>query len=707
MNEMNLNYQEIKNNIRTRFQNMQTDYVAIGYYLRQVLNNELYLEDGYKNIHEFAQAEFGMKKANVNHCVRINMEFSVGGDSPELDDKYHGFSKSQLQELLYIPEDRRDEVTPDMTVREIRELKEERLDVEPEPEPEPVSILGYPLRVYPEGSLLSTPGCGNQDCFSCHRDGCELRQEECYCVEAPMGNPFPCTTLNIVENIRQDIGNQCQFVNEDLAYHRAGDGQPVPCCKQCNNPCGYECRRSVDKRHADMQPKESDKTKPENQEKSSCPPDVHSCIRQEWGTSPEQQHKGAKECAKCWSEWKKRQEVVGTADKTVAEKEAENITPSEPEARDEAWFVKTYMEEYAGNDELKEFMRICREYKNNGDRAKMIQEYKAPYGCSYRGCLDFGCRFNGFSGGIDFDADNYTQRIHMEYGRFVEELLKLYDPFSPEFASDQPDSVIEPADSVIKPDDSVIDADYHEVEDTAENTENPEICCEDSSGPEDVTYSEKAIRDYLHEEEKTLEEYERVNRVEKLPQNPMMRQRMLVKALKLLLESEKEVEEPEEDDEPEDGFLNGKEFMTCARNSLSNLNVEIGHKAWKAALSSSEHLVHYLRLVMNKNTDQPELPVMKNNDQRKEFLDSFHDWPVWFEVLETSEVYYRYNMPDGNSIVICEYNSYCEWMAQYNDMDPEKKYQKMYLLEPGYRYLYDCLKNKSQLVDYLKEAQKK
>ena len=315
MNEMSLNYQEIKNSIRTRFQNMQTDYVAIGYYLRQVLNNELYLEDGYKNIHEFAQAEFGMKKSNVNHCIRINMDFSVGGYSPELDEKYRGFSKSQLQELLYIPEDRRDEVTPDMTVREIRELKEERLDVEPEPEQ--VSILGYPLRVYPEGSLISTPGCGKCDCFSCHRDGCEIRQVDCYCVEAPMGNPFPCTTLNVVENLRQDIGNTCQFVNEDLALHRAGDGQPVPCCKKCNNPCGYECRRSADKRHADMQPKESDKTKPENQEKNSCPPDVHSCIRQEWGTAPEDQHEGAKECAKCWSEWKKRQEVVGTTDDSV------------------------------------------------------------------------------------------------------------------------------------------------------------------------------------------------------------------------------------------------------------------------------------------------------------------------------------------------------------------------------------------------------
>lgn len=27
---------------------------------------------------------------------------------------------------------------------------------------------------------------------------------------------------------------------------------------------------------------------------------------------------------------------------------------------------------------------------------------------------------------------------------------------------------------------------------------------------------------------------------------------------------------------------------------------------------------------------QPELPEMKNNTQRKEFLSSYHNWPVWF-----------------------------------------------------------------------------
>ena len=37
-----------------------------------------------------------------------------------------------------------------------------------------------------------------------------------------------------------------------------------------------------------------------------------------------------------------------------------------------------------------------------------------------------------------------------------------------------------------------------------------------------------------------------------------------------------------------------------ARVCLSNLNVEIGAKAWPAALASARHLVHYLSLVVGE-----------------------------------------------------------------------------------------------------------
>lgn len=47
--------------------------------------------------------------------------------------------------------------------------------------------------------------------------------------------------------------------------------------------------------------------------------------------------------------------------------------------------------------------------------------------------------------------------------------------------------------------------------------------------------------------------------------------------------------------------------------------------------------------------ERPELPAMRNNDQRKEFLAKYQAWPVWFEVPQASEVYHRFDLPDGSS----------------------------------------------------------
>lgn len=239
-------YQECKEFINARLQSMTRDYIAIGYYLKYVRDHKLYMEDGYKDVFEFSQNEFGMKRSTVNHCIRINSEFSIDGNSPIPDNQYEKYSKSQLQELLYIPEEMREEVTPEMTVKEIRKLNDKQLDVEPEPEKE-LSAYGTKKMVRPEDSLLDTEGCeGGHDCFSCSMD-CGIRQKDRYCMEAPLGKPFPCATMNVLDSLRQDVGDKCQFINHELAYHRSGDHEPDPCCKECKEPCGYACSRAVRK----------------------------------------------------------------------------------------------------------------------------------------------------------------------------------------------------------------------------------------------------------------------------------------------------------------------------------------------------------------------------------------------------------------------------------------------------------------------------
>lgn len=104
---------------------------------------------------------------------------------------------------------------------------------------------------------------------------------------------------------------------------------------------------------------------------------------------------------------------------------------------------------------------------------------------------------------------------------------------------------------------------------------------------------------------------------------------------------------------------------------------------------------------------QPKFPRLKNNEQRKEFLSKYRDWPVWFEVPQADEVYYRYILPDGTAIVICEYKQYVEWKEKYTDENPESTYTKLYLLEPEYHHLHDCETNETALVRKFMEVQKK
>lgn len=101
-----------------------------------------------------------------------------------------------------------------------------------------------------------------------------------------------------------------------------------------------------------------------------------------------------------------------------------------------------------------------------------------------------------------------------------------------------------------------------------------------------------------------------------------------------------------------------------------------------------------------------EMPILKNNNQRREFVDNYKEWPVWFEVKEASEVYYRLDLKDGSSLVICEYKYFCEWMSKYTNDDPNKTGVREYLLKPGYKHLHDCRSSKTELITHLKNVQK-
>ena len=316
--ERQFSLDDAKTFIKANITTAARSFIAIGFYLKCVRDRELFLEDGYQSVWEFAKAEYGISMSTASRYMTMNDRFSQDGNSPNVKEEYKAFGKSQLQEMLALTDEQLEQVKPTDRVEDIRGIRktkeipyielpgqheievdfpdifpEEEFEIPPsssvqkqefsmdiaelaelvedvpegaaeaqqieesiaisQQEPKKLSAYGTSIKVYPEDSLLTTPGCeGGHDCFLCHLQ-CDIRQEYCRCVEATTGNPFPCEQIDRIDTLREEIGERCQFIDLNLAYHRAGDHEPVPCCKECKEPCQNACERSIKKREAEEQ----------------------------------------------------------------------------------------------------------------------------------------------------------------------------------------------------------------------------------------------------------------------------------------------------------------------------------------------------------------------------------------------------------------------------------------------------------------------
>lgn len=233
----NMTYQEAKDILREKLDYMKKNFIAAGYYMKYIRDHGLFREDGYESIWEFAEDNYGIKKSTASRWMAMNDKFSQDGNSPILAEEFRNFEKSQLQEMLYLDDKQMEAVTPDMTVKEIREARK----------PEALSAYGTKKRVFPEDSLLKTDGCeGGHDCFSCAQE-CAVRGEYRYCREATVGNPLPCEMVDSISSLRAKVGGKCLFVNHTLGKHDMR-GDAVPCCKECKAPCQFECPASLKER---------------------------------------------------------------------------------------------------------------------------------------------------------------------------------------------------------------------------------------------------------------------------------------------------------------------------------------------------------------------------------------------------------------------------------------------------------------------------
>lgn len=123
MEDLITTYGEAKDIIRKDLESMSKKFITIGYYLKYIRDKKLYIQDGFESIWEFAQDTYGISKSTCSRWMHMNDKFSEGGNSPELRQEFASFRKSQLQEMLYLDDKQIEQAKPEMTAKEIREIR--------------------------------------------------------------------------------------------------------------------------------------------------------------------------------------------------------------------------------------------------------------------------------------------------------------------------------------------------------------------------------------------------------------------------------------------------------------------------------------------------------------------------------------------------------------------------------------------------------
>lgn len=109
---------------------------------------------------------------------------------------------------------------------------------------------------------------------------------------------------------------------------------------------------------------------------------------------------------------------------------------------------------------------------------------------------------------------------------------------------------------------------------------------------------------------------------------------------------------------------------------------------------------------------QPPLPEMKNNDQRKEWLNNYRSWGIWYKDEHTGATYYRYQFENGADLIVEEYESESEYTGIYISsylhlIGGPEPVRKSGISKWTRNKKYNRYPNsETELVEFLKELQK-
>lgn len=111
--------------IRNSMGQIVENYMYIGEQLKFIKDNKIFKLGDYKSFIDYCKIEFNLGKNQAYNFINVYERFS--------DEKYKQYNFSLLVEMLSLPESKIKEVTPDTTVKEVREIKKKEKKEEESP----------------------------------------------------------------------------------------------------------------------------------------------------------------------------------------------------------------------------------------------------------------------------------------------------------------------------------------------------------------------------------------------------------------------------------------------------------------------------------------------------------------------------------------------------------------------------------------------
>lgn len=109
--------------IRENLGGIVKNFVKTGWHLSRIDRSGAYKLKGYHSVTEYARETFGMAPDGVSRFIHVYEKYSIQGDTPELREEYRDFNFSQLTEMLQLPEDDHAMIRPETKREDIRDLK--------------------------------------------------------------------------------------------------------------------------------------------------------------------------------------------------------------------------------------------------------------------------------------------------------------------------------------------------------------------------------------------------------------------------------------------------------------------------------------------------------------------------------------------------------------------------------------------------------